>query len=808
MKIQKRIDVRLVRKGPVSSIRAVQFDTANQLIFNVLDYELPSGTTATLYVRKKSGKFVYQTKNITVSGNTITVDLENQALTEHGEAFYQLRIVNGEDIISTFHSSMLIDPSLADKDAMESKTVIHAFDEFTEAKIAEVQAATEEFIAQAQSKVADKGIEVLGTIPADYTATSRTADSAIRTKADAIICSAVDNAVTVHDSSDDHLRGLKLFGKTTQKTTTGKNLLRNELYTMETNGLTITVHDDKTFTVNGTATAGTFLTLHTDFNPGAGDYILSGCPASGGVNKFILYITDTESGFYTQDAGKGYQFTHPGNIAPDVRLAVYEGVTVNNAHFKPMIRLASVEDDTFEPYTGGKASPSLAYPQEFDNMGKGGGVNVDVYGKNLWNHENDNADMSSVTGWGTAMWSNPAVARTLMPNTTYTLKFKVTCLKLPEFATVFSDQCGFVLYSSEDSGAYINMAMDAGHGVFAVGEQRTVVGTFKTPANVGDKAMHYGILRYTQRYYQEDKTPVYATVRFDEVQLEIGNTASGYEPFAGQTMAIPTDGGIPGVPVSGGGDFTDADGQQWISDAKDFERGVYIQRIQKTALTGTEDFMTEYQGVKFPDFVGLDVPHAYGGVFCTHAAAQSLYGVVLAISLAPFGVTTVSGLKAILAEQYANGTPVEIMYALPEPVETALTAAEIEAFKAIHSHYPNTTVLNDAGAYMEVKYNADTKTFIDNVIREAAVKTTGITLYANKWVDEGNRYSQVVAVNGVTANSKIDLQPTPEQLAMFIDDEMSMLTGNENGTVTVYAIGNKPLEDMTIQALITEVYAV
>ena len=47
-----------------------------------------------------------------------------------------------------------------------------------------------------------------------------------------------------------------------------------------------------------------------------------------------------------------------------VLIKVHDAVTVSNAVFKPMVRLASVTDDTFEPYCGGKASPSPDYPQD------------------------------------------------------------------------------------------------------------------------------------------------------------------------------------------------------------------------------------------------------------------------------------------------------------------------------------------------------------------------------------------------------------------------------------------------------------
>lgn len=817
MKIQKTIDVHMIRKRLPRPIDLVQYDTGIQLVFVMVDFTPPEGASATLYVRKPSGKFVYQETGLSVSDGKVTIDLENQAITEHGEVPYQVRLANGDDLITTFAGIMRVEKSLADADAVESKTVISSFNTLTAEKIAEIEAETDEFIAQAQAKVADKGVEVLATIPEDYTATYNMANSATRTKADAIICSAEGDAIMVSDSSDDPLRGLKLFGKTTQRTTTGKNLLDVPDAINTTKGVSFAVDSDGIVTATGTPTEVFAVSLLGTYSEPisfpAGTYIMSGGVDSNHYLRVRIHNADGTLKTYKVDEGKGKEFTVESGELISVSIYFANLNAVSEMVFKPMIRLASVADDTFEPYTGGKESPNADYPQGLENVGNGGTIGVNACGKNLWNHENDNADMSSLRGWGTAMWSNPAVLKTLMPNTTYTLKFKVTCLEVPNFATVFSDQCGFVLYSGEDSGAYINMAMDTGHGVFAVGEERTVVGTFKTPANVGDKDMHYEILRYTQRYYQEDKTAVYATVRLDEVQLEIGNTASGYEPYTGQTMAIPTDGGIPGIPVSSGGNYTDADSQKWIADVKDYERGVYVQRIQKMTLTGDEAFVEdlEYNGLVFNGTAAVALPNLYeaGKILCSHAPlVLGIGGEYILLRLSDFGATSVSEFKAVLAEKYSNGTPVEILYALPEPVETALTATEIEAFKAIQSNYPNTTVLNDAGAWMEVKYNADTKTFINNVIREAAVKTTAITLYADKWVDEDSCYSQVVSVNGVTANSKIDLQPSPDQLSAFVNDEMSLVTGNDNGTITVYAIGNKPVEDVTIQALITEVYAV
>lgn len=100
MKVVKQIDIYLTNKRNVKVIDVVQYDTGIQLVFNVKDFSIPSGTTATLYVQKPSGKFVYQEDEITVAAEMITIDLENQAITEHGKVLYQVTLENGSDDIT------------------------------------------------------------------------------------------------------------------------------------------------------------------------------------------------------------------------------------------------------------------------------------------------------------------------------------------------------------------------------------------------------------------------------------------------------------------------------------------------------------------------------------------------------------------------------------------------------------------------------------------------------------------------------------------------------------------------------------
>ena len=88
-----------------------------------------------------------------------------------------------------------------------------------------------------------------------------------------------------------------------------------------------------------------------------------------------------------------------------------------------------------------------------------------------------------------------------------------------------------------------------------------------------------------------------------------------------------------------------------------------------------------------------------------------------------------------------------------------------------------------------------------------AVKLTEISLPAANWKGATSPYSQVVEVEGVSVNSKVDLQPSVEQLEIFHDKDIAFSTENDGGVVTVYAIGDKPTNDYIIQATIMEVLA-
>lgn len=85
------------------------------------------------------------------------------------------------------------------------------------------------------------------------------------------------------------------------------------------------------------------------------------------------------------------------------------------------------------------------------------------------------------------------------------------------------------------------------------------------------------------------------------------------------------------------------------------------------------------------------------------------------------------------------------------------------------------------------------------------ISIADIRLPASAWKGEESPYSQIVNVLGVDKYSMVNLQPSVEQLKIFQDKEIAFSTENDNGVVTVYVFGDKPKNDYTIQATITEV---
>lgn len=92
-------------------------------------------------------------------------------------------------------------------------------------------------------------------------------------------------------------------------------------------------------------------------------------------------------------------------------------------------------------------------------------------------------------------------------------------------------------------------------------------------------------------------------------------------------------------------------------------------------------------------------------------------------------------------------------------------------------------------------------------------KTATVHLDPDKWqqAEDGDddRFYQVVTVEHavVTANSKIDLNPSSEDLSVFHEKDLAFVTENWDGEIRVYCIGQTPQSPYDIPVTVTEVVA-
>jgi hypothetical protein len=163
----------------------------------------------------------------------------------------------------------------------------------------------------------------------------------------------------------------------------GKNKLPNPYgdgASKTTNGITYTVNADGSVTANGTATANNVFYLVSASasalaNKGiaSGTYVLSGAPSTSTSSNYYIqaqingdtWVTATASG-----ATINYNATAGGNDL--IRLYVVSGAVLNNVTFKPMLRLASVTDATYEPYEN--ICPITGHESASVNVSEMGGV--------------------------------------------------------------------------------------------------------------------------------------------------------------------------------------------------------------------------------------------------------------------------------------------------------------------------------------------------------------------------------------------------------------------------------------------------
>lgn len=202
-----------------------------------------------------------------------------------------------------------------------------------------------------------------------------------------------------------------------------------------------------------------------------------------------------------------------------------------------------------------------------------------------------------------------------------------------------------------------------------------------------------------------------------------------------QTLTLPTPNGLPGIPVTSGGNYTDQNGQQWVCDEVDLERGVRVQMVTTMVFSDSSGFAASStpNGIRFLRAVKnlkiTDTDTADANAFCSALALGANGGTWLTPDV--FTITKTAlyvRFKNITSlgelQQYLQQTPMSLTAILATPIETPLFPAEIAAYKALTAYAPDTVVQASDGAGIKLDYQRDVNLVVKNLEDAIASMTT------------------------------------------------------------------------------------
>lgn len=339
------------------------------------------------------------------------------------------------------------------------------------------------------------------------------------------------------------------------------------------------------------------------------------------------------------------------------------------------------------------SAPSPSNPQEIENAGQSGEIGVQVYGGNLF-------DISKATPWEDA--------------------YGLTTSIDGEYVTIKG-----VVTATKDTNISFRIL---GYPVFLYGNRISM----DIVKNVGtsDQTVYTSPVESTLALSIRVSAMAAVELKF-RLMVNAGSTALPYEPYKpAQKLIIPTPGGLPGIPVSSGGNYTDEKSQQWVADEIDLAKGERVQWTGEYRFTGAEEwnswgvnnqtegitgFYWYYKNViqiKRSEVLNTHAklnPYAWGGVgeginMAIPSSTNKEKYVIWSVKneyLEDVSSTdsAIKSFKKMLGEINAK-----MLYCLAEPIRTPLSPETIAAYKALHTYSPTTTVINDAGAGMSVGY--------------------------------------------------------------------------------------------------------
>lgn len=226
----------------------------------------------------------------------------------------------------------------------------------------------------------------------------------------------------------------------------------------------------------------------------------------------------------------------------------------------------------------------------------------------------------------------------------------------------------------------------------------------------------------------DNPVPIVSVGDGGTILVTVGDGADGQ-----QTITLQTPNGLRGIPVASGGNYTDKNGQRWICDEVDLERGIYIKRVAVTVLTvdciqalssNTNDYCivikppidykyaTNIRTVLMSNRFRYEKRLKNKGVIFGYGNQIRLY----------VDQNEIKTLDA--AKEFIEKNQIEIMYEVNVHVETPLTPAEIAAYKALTAYGPDTVVQASDGAGIKLDYQRDVNLVVKNLEDAIASMTT------------------------------------------------------------------------------------
>lgn len=567
-------------------------------------------------------------------------------------------------------------------------------------------------------EINNKAEEVLASIPEEYSSTVKMAEEGARDKANAIEQTVTGEAITIDDSADTYLLGLKLYGKTTQVVTTGKQLadftggntasgvtkqFSNDALIVDGNGSL--PYQSWSVSIKNVIDAHPGEVLHFDFesittkNSPDGTIVQLNISKSDGTKEHIALYNKI-------GARNSYSIPSDTSVVSSISLAVY---TSNHATasantvtiVRPMLQIGT-DKLSYEPYTAEFASPSLDWPQALNSIGDDNPITTTTYGKNLLQPRE-----FSAYGYNVAVNDDGSITVTGAVDTEQAIYLMIT---------PYSDVYPLKLHNGVDYYMWYESSNGKSIGTKSLdSNDNPVLSNIETwNTNVLHRCDRIIQVYIESKNHEIGDTSLCGTYRF---QLEVGDDFTGFEGYK-ERQELRSAHKLHGIPVPSGGNYTDESGQQWICDEIDFERGVYVQRVGSVTFADAtwiqnssgKYLCNEYRGM-FSNEYSVMCTHMRGGSASDGGDENAVFinanrDIRLNITLDDPSVENVAYVMR----------DAELCGVLVTPIETPLTAEELENFKMVRSNYPNTTILNDSGAHMVVKYAADTKKYVDDIV--------------------------------------------------------------------------------------------